>query len=313
MNFNNTKYFISPLLGSNNEVEINKRDYDGLVFAKNEILAALQFEEALHITILNHFDYETYIFEDSLQKSVQQIDEQQLGSIRIHANQRISNTLASIYNYMQYSNRNIKLIKNKGDIFNQKRTDFLKKCTVFSFMSELRHYTQHYGFAASAFEISNGIKEVDGDEYHVTKLKPTVILSSLKSDNDFYEYYSQEGNEDPVMDKIRKDSINNLLKAKGTDKQDITSLLRFYIDKLWEMHLEIRAEIEPKITKRKKHILEMGKKALSKGNLTYFDGFKVFKKNEAESSSSTIPIRIVFEHNALIKKYKYMHLSKMVP
>ncbi|WP_454783990.1 hypothetical protein [Legionella sp. WA2024007413] len=107
--------------------------------------------------------------------------EQQLTNIRVEANRYISNTLASIYNYLQYGNRSIKTITKK-DLFNVKKNEYLKKHAVFSFMNELRHYTQHYGFAAPALEIFRGIKEDDGNQYLETKLKPSslkVILTSM--------------------------------------------------------------------------------------------------------------------------------------
>ncbi|KTC83764.1 hypothetical protein Lche_0001, partial [Legionella cherrii] len=300
-----TKYYISPLIGlfgSYNYKEITKRDYEKLIKATNILLAALNFEESFQIIISNHIDYETYIFKDSFQKSMQQLGEQQLTNIRVEANRYISNTLASIYNYLQYGNRCIKTITKK-DLFNEKKNEFLKKHTVFSFMNELRHYNQHYGFAAPAFEIFRGIKEVDGNQYLETKIKPSVKLSSLKSDSDFYDYYKQTGKENPELDKIRKDSINNLLEENDSDMRDITILFRTFLDQLWNMHKQIRDKVGIKVSSQVEHLQVTGKEILNKDALSYFDGFEVSKSIDGINNSTAIPIRIIYEYKSIIKKY----------
>lgn len=311
---NDAKYYISPLVGLFEPLsceDITQSDYDKLINAKNVMLSALNFEESFEIIISNHIDYETYIFKDSFLKSMQGISGQQLTNIRIEANRYISNTLASIYNYLQYGNRSISNI-TKNNFFNETKSEYFKKNKIFAFMNELRNYTQHYGFAAPAFEIFYGVKEVDGNQYLETKLKPSVILSNLKSDCDFYDYYTTI-NKNPRLDKIRKDSINNILTDSDTDKQEITVLFRNFLDELWNMHNQIREKVKAEIFSQVTLLKIKGKEILNKESLNYFDGFTIHKFVNGTTSSTVIPVRVLDEYNSIIKKYRSIRLSRMIP
>lgn len=316
MSSDDIKYYISPIVGLFGQADykkvITKRDYERFIKAKNIILAALHFEESFEIIISNHIDYETYIFKDSFQKSMQRNNEQQLTNIRTEANRYISNTLGSIYNYLQYGNRTIKTI-TKNDFFNEIKNEYLNTYKIFSFVNELRNYTQHYGFAAPSFEIFKGFKEVDGNQHIETKLKPSITLSSLKNDSDFYDYYIKNGRKNTKSDKIRKDSINNIIEETDADKLDITTLFRSFLDLLWDMHKQIREKVKAKIDSQDEYLQVKGKEVLNKGSLSYFDGYQVYKSINGINNSTVIPVRVIQEYNSIIKKYNFIRLSRMVP
>lgn len=211
-----------PFIDCSVTEEISPAEFEDIRQQKKISVNALAFEENMHSVLGNYADYLGAISKVRKELVSSQSNRFIHKSI-IEINRKINNLLSSTYSYVEHGHERVSII-SKGILnFKDAKNAMLHDDMHLEFLQHLRNYSQHYAFVVHRWFLG----DISDPE-----VIPFVNLEyMLESDN-----------------KKREKFLNKMLE-QGECEIDLNCLLKKQINFIWELHVQIRSQVNSNISR----------------------------------------------------------------
>lgn len=221
------------VLGFDAFIELSPEEYSQIVTAKRRLVAALELEETFDLLLANYVEYERALFDSSLTTLLHhRWDWSAFREDRALLNRRIVNLLSSTRLYIDQSKRYARRVDGAPD-----GVDFVKGLFITEYdahveyrvMDALRNYVQHRGLPVGLISFPG---EWVKDERGKRLLRHATAV----------------GLDTPRVATDRSVTAQVRAELKSLGPVPLTSFLRKYVERLGNVHENLRKRLEPIVT-----------------------------------------------------------------
>jgi hypothetical protein len=229
------KYFLwRAVLGNSPRLPLSESEYDALADAWKTIVAVLPFEEEFDSLLQNYIDLELAFLSTAMRSMVlSQNSMVEMRRVRLTFSRHLSNLLASCRSYLDHSPHYLRTFGTEvADSFCDQTKQAYDAEFAYRFMEALRNYAQHRGSPLHGTTFHSRRVERGPERDHLQfSVWASIDLKKLAADKKFKR---------SVIDEIASEA-----------RVDVIGLCRIYIEKLAELHANIRKQLNDKVADSK--------------------------------------------------------------
>ena len=270
------RYILSKrILNEKKEIEITEAKYLELKNSQSILMHARAIEETYDLVITNYLEFESKLYELSLDYLVHlQKDYFDFYKTRSALNSKLISLLTSVTLYRDTLKQHVKTclpqqhdIKSKID----KLFETHRKNTDFLFMEKLRNHIQHFGLPVHNVTYHGNVTSLDEDRMIEYSIEIESFSESL------------------FFDKKMREIFENKIETKV----DLKKLTRIYIETIGEIQIQIREFIKENVNKNRK-IIESAHKQYSADETESLAGLRA-RKIENNKEVDSIPLLLEWD------------------